>query len=75
VPTDSYRFTLQKDLTYAVEITAPNTLHKIVRGFATLREAEAWLSHQKIMAAIAARSGATHEGGAMIATRAPRRYR
>jgi len=75
LPTDTYRFVLQKDRTYAVEITAPNSAQKVVRGFQTLRDAEAWLSHQRNMADIAGRAGATHEGGAMIAARPPRRYR
>jgi hypothetical protein len=73
--TATYRFALQKDGTYAVEITAPNALHKIVRGFHTLREAEAWLSHQKTLAKIASRADASHEGGTMVATQAPRRFR
>lgn len=74
MPTDKYRFALQKDLTYAVEITAPNSF-KIVRGFRMLREAEAWVSHQKEMTAIASQADATHEGGTIIATTAPRRFR
>jgi hypothetical protein len=75
LPTDKYRFTLQKDMTYAVEITVPNTAHNIVRGFQTLRDAEAWLSHQRNMAEIAGRASASHEGDAMIVTRPSRRYR
>jgi hypothetical protein len=74
LPTN-YRFRRQKDLTYAVEITAPNSSDAIVRGFQTLKDAAAWLSHQRNMADIASRAGATHDGGAMIMTRAPRRYR
>src|SRR5690348_6162906 len=63
LPNDSYRLMLQKDMTYAVEISAPNSLQNVVRGFRTLKDAVAWLSHQKNMTTIASRAGATHEGG------------
>jgi hypothetical protein len=47
VPGKTYRIVPQKDLTYGVEITTPNTYPGTVPGFRTEEEAEAWIAEQK----------------------------
>ena len=44
----TYRVVAQKDLTYGVEVTIPDTHPTMVTSFATKRDAEAWITkHSK----------------------------
>jgi hypothetical protein len=43
----SYRIAPQKDLTYGVEVSIPDTYPTMVTGFATEQLAEAWISEHK----------------------------
>ena len=44
----TYRVVAQKDLSYGVEVTIPNTHPTMVTSFATERDAQAWIAkHRK----------------------------
>jgi hypothetical protein len=46
----SYRIIPQKDLTYGVEVTIPDTYPTLVTGFATEQRADAWIAEHKSQA-------------------------